>query len=94
MWDFEVYFINHFSFFSIFEPKISSIHPIRKLLGPHMPYNIALNTIGRAEGGVPGAASGRVTSIGEKSAKIRNVYSSMFDTKLIVNHLSFANIFS
>ena len=49
---------------SIFR-NLSSLHPLRKLMLPHIPFAIALNTIGREMGeGIPGANTARTTSLG------------------------------
>ena len=49
---------------SIFR-NLSSYHPLRKLMLPHIPFAIALNTIGREMGdGIPGANTAKTTSLG------------------------------
>ena len=51
---------------SIFR-NLSSLHPLRKLMLPHIPFAIALNTIGREMGdGIPGANTAKTTSLGWK----------------------------
>ena len=49
--------------------NFSSLHPLRKLMLPHIPFAIALNTIGREMGeGIPGANTAKTTSLGRSDS--------------------------
>ena len=51
-----------------------SVHPLRKLMLPHIPFAIALNTIGREMGsGIPGANTAKTTSLGSKIPYYRKI---------------------
>ena len=52
-----------FGSFGVFWGRIKTLK--RKLLLPHIPFAIALNTIGRETGdGIPGASTAKTTSLG------------------------------